>query len=45
MTRSQPRLSLTMPLQIPTWWTPEQALAVFEMCSERLERDLDDLPF
>jgi hypothetical protein len=34
MTRSKPRLSLTIPLQIPTWWTPEQALAVFEMIDD-----------
>jgi hypothetical protein len=34
MTRSKPRLSLTIPLQIPTWWTHEQALAVFEMIDD-----------
>jgi hypothetical protein len=28
MTRSKPRLSLTIPLQIPTWWT------VFEMIDD-----------
>jgi len=34
MTRKKqphPRLPLTVPLQIPTWWTPNQALAVLEM--------------
>ena len=32
--KPQPRLALTIPLQIPTWWTPEQALAVFEMIDD-----------
>jgi len=27
-------LALTMPLQIPTWWTPEQAFAVFDMIND-----------
>jgi hypothetical protein len=27
-------LALTMPLRIPTWWTPEQAFAVFEMIND-----------
>ena len=31
---SKSRLPLTIPLQIPTWWTQEQACAVFEMLDE-----------
>jgi hypothetical protein len=27
-------LALTTPLHIPTWWTPEQAFAVFEMVND-----------
>lgn len=29
-----PRLTPTVPLQIPTWWTPKQALAVLEMVDD-----------
>jgi len=37
MTRKKqphPRLPLTVPLQIPTWWTPKQALAVLQMIEQ-----------
>ena len=34
MTKSKPGLPLTIPLQIPTYWTPEQAFAVFEMIDD-----------
>jgi hypothetical protein len=37
MTRKKlphPHLPLTVPLQIPTWWTPKQALAVLEMLDD-----------
>jgi len=34
MTKSKTRLPLTIPLQIPTWWTQEQACAVFEMLDQ-----------
>jgi hypothetical protein len=33
-TKSKPTLPLTIPLQIPTWWTPREALAVFEMIDD-----------
>ena len=32
--KSKPGLPLTIPLQIPTWWTPREALAVFEMIDD-----------
>jgi hypothetical protein len=34
MTKSKTSLPLTIPLQIPTWWTPRQALAVLEMVDD-----------
>jgi hypothetical protein len=37
MTRKKlphPHLPLTVPLQIPTWWTPKQAFAVLEMLDD-----------
>jgi len=34
MTKTTTGLPLTIALQIPTYWTPEQALAVFEMIDE-----------
>ena len=34
MTKSETGLPLTIPLQIPTYWTPEQAFAVFELVND-----------
>jgi hypothetical protein len=34
MTKSSAGLPLSIALQIPTYWTPEQAFAVFEMVSD-----------
>jgi len=34
MTKSTKNLPLTIALQIPTYWTPEQAFAVFELVDE-----------
>ena len=34
MTEPGKRSRTTIPLQIPTYWTPEQALAVFELIDE-----------
>jgi hypothetical protein len=34
MTKSEPGLPLTISLQIPTYWTPEQAFAVFELIDD-----------
>lgn len=34
MTKSATRLPLTISLQIPTYWTPEQAFAVFELVND-----------
>jgi hypothetical protein len=34
MTKSTKSLPLTISLQIPTYWTPEQAFAVFELVDE-----------
>ena len=34
MTKSETGLPLTISLQIPTYWTPEQALAVFELIDD-----------
>ena len=34
MTKTITGLPLTIALQIPTYWTPEQALAVFELIDE-----------
>ena len=34
MTKSTTGLPLTIALQIPTYWTPEQAFAVFEMVTD-----------
>jgi hypothetical protein len=34
MTKSKTSLPFTIPVQIPTCWTPEQALAVFEMVDD-----------
>jgi hypothetical protein len=32
------RLPLTIPFEIPTYWTPEQALAVFELLNDLRDR-------
>jgi hypothetical protein len=37
MTKSTAGLPLTIALQIPTYWTPEQALAVFQLVDELRE--------
>ena len=34
MTKSDRGTPLTISLQIPTYWTPEQAFAVFELVDE-----------
>jgi hypothetical protein len=34
MTKSDQSTPRTIPLQIPTYWTPEQAFAVFELIDE-----------
>ena len=34
MTKASKSNRLTIPLQIPTYWTPEQAFAVFELIDE-----------
>jgi hypothetical protein len=34
MTKSKTGLPLTVSLQIPTYWTPEQAFAVFELIDD-----------
>jgi len=34
MTKSDKTTSLAISLQIPTYWTPEQAFAVFELIDE-----------
>lgn len=34
MTKSETGLPLTISLQIPTYWTPEQAIAVFELIDD-----------
>ena len=34
MTKTQAGLPLTIALHIPTYWTPEQAFAVFEMVTD-----------
>jgi hypothetical protein len=34
MTKPNERTPLTISLQIPTYWTPEQAFAVFELIDE-----------
>jgi len=34
MTKSETGLPLTVSLQIPTYWTPEQAFAVFELIDD-----------
>jgi len=34
MTKSTTGLPLTISLQIPTYWTPEQAFAVFELVDD-----------
>ena len=34
MTKTQTGLPLTVALQIPTYWTPEQAFAVFDLISD-----------
>ena len=34
MTKSSTGLPLTISLQIPTYWTPEQAFAVFELVDD-----------
>ena len=34
MTKSTAGLPLTIALQIPTYWTPEQAFAVFQLVDE-----------
>jgi hypothetical protein len=34
MTKSETGLPLTISLQIPTYWTPEQAFAVFELIDD-----------
>jgi hypothetical protein len=37
MTKSETGLPLTISLQIPTYWTPEQAFAVFELIDDLRE--------
>ena len=37
MTKSETGLPLTVSLQIPTYWTPEQAFAVFELIDDLRE--------
>ena len=37
MTKSTAGLPLTIALQIPTYWTPEQAFAVFQLVDELRE--------
>jgi hypothetical protein len=37
MTKSTVGLPLTIALQIPTYWTPEQAFAVFQLVDELRE--------
>ncbi len=37
MTKSTTSLPLTIALQIPTYWTPEQALAVFQLVDDLRE--------
>lgn len=37
MTKASRGLPLTISLQIPTYWTPEQACAVFEMVDDLRE--------
>jgi hypothetical protein len=37
MTKSTTALPLTVALQIPTYWTPEQAFAVFQLIDELRE--------
>jgi hypothetical protein len=34
MTKASSGLPLTIALQIPTYWTPEQAFAVFELVND-----------
>jgi hypothetical protein len=34
MSKSTERLPLTISLQIPTYWTPEQAFAVFDLIND-----------
>jgi hypothetical protein len=34
MTKSETGLPLTISLQIPTYWTPEQAFAVFQLIDD-----------
>jgi hypothetical protein len=34
MTKSETGLPLTISLQIPTYWTPDQAFAVFELIDD-----------
>ena len=34
MTKSETGLPLTVSLQVPTYWTPEQAFAVFELIDD-----------
>jgi hypothetical protein len=40
MTKSTTRLPLTIALQIPTYWTTEQAFAVFQLVDDLREGDL-----
>jgi hypothetical protein len=37
MTKSTESLPLTISLQIPTYWTPEQAFAVFDLINDLRE--------
>jgi hypothetical protein len=37
MTKSETGLPLTISLQIPTYWTPEQAFAVFQLIDDLRE--------
>ncbi|MBB3139128.1 hypothetical protein FHS26_006914 [Rhizobium pisi] len=38
---SKPGLPLSVPFEIPTTWTPEQAIAVFDMLTEIRDRIWD----
>lgn len=40
-TYSKPGLPLSVPVEIPTTWTPEQAVAVFDMLTKIRDRIWD----
>jgi len=41
LTRPQPGLPLSIPLKIPSTWTPQEALVVFELLDDLREKICD----